>query len=96
MDQYMNEDARLAVAKRCAAELYKRGAIRVRLFGSLRYGVTPDALSDIDLAVEGLARETLLRTQRTFRWREGIKIDLVRLEDAPPGFRKSVQKGIVL
>lgn len=92
----MNNDERLAVAKRCAEELYRQGAARVRLFGSLRYGTVPDALSDIDLAVEGLPRDVLMPLRRVFSKRERIKIDLVRLEDSPPGFRRSAQKGILL
>lgn len=87
---------RMAIARRCADELYRRGARRVRIFGSVRYDLAPDPLSDIDLAVEGLTRDVLRTMQRTFRRRERIKIDLVGLEDAGPGFRQSALKGVLL
>ena len=92
----MKDAERLSVAQRCAEELYRRGALRVRLFGSLRYGIAPDSLSDVDLAVEGLPREVLVALQRTFRERERINIDLVQLESSPPSLRRSALTGVVL
>ena len=75
---------------RCAAELYKQGAVRVRLFGSLLRGTELDAKSDIDLSVEGLGAARLRELQQEFREKEELKIDLVRLEDSLPSFRRVV------
>ena len=92
----LSQERRLEIAQRCAEDLYRRGARRVRLFGSLAHAVDPDELSDVDLAVEGLARELVRHLRIVLSRREGVKIDVIRLEDATPGFRKAVLRGRML
>ncbi len=88
---------RIAAMQRCAREraanvrlrlalatsvLRQKGARRVWLFGSLSRGGYPHGNSDVDLAVEGLPAENLMRTLLELEDALGAPVDLVRLEEA--------------
>ncbi len=75
-----------AVARRCAVHLRGQyGARRVVLFGSLARGDL-HAMSDIDLAAEGIDPEELFRAGADLARLAGdIEVDLVPLEIASPG-----------
>jgi SAM-dependent methyltransferase len=76
-------DALLAAA----AELYQAGATAVWLFGSRAGGAATDRLSDVDLAVEGLADgDAAVRASRRLRGR----VDIIRMEAAPPALRYGI------
>lgn len=90
-------EARRDAGRRAAVRLAEAlaaepGVRRVILFGSL---AGPGGLvhedSDIDLAVEGLPAAR----QEAVGWRledlAGMPVDLVRLEDAAPGLRASIE-----
>ena len=59
------------------------GVTRVVLFGSLAKGIA-NAASDIDLAVEGLARDALFRAMARAADVAGRPVDIVPLEDVRP------------
>lgn len=85
-DQTRFQQAQQAAAA-CQRLLKERYGVReVHLFGSLA-GQSPwHSRSDIDLAVEGLAPERYFRALSEL-WDllpEGMELDLVTLEDAPP------------
>jgi predicted nucleotidyltransferase len=63
--------------------LESRGATRVWLFGSLA-GEAFDIDSDVDLAVESLARADYFDVLAEVRSVLGCPVDLVRIEDALP------------
>jgi predicted nucleotidyltransferase len=89
-------DDKIAIAKRCAIDLYAKGAVRVWLFGSLAEGNHIDHFTDIDIAVEGLKKPVLDIVQRSVKAREQTKIDIVCLETTNPGFRNQILKKRVL
>jgi predicted nucleotidyltransferase len=89
-------EERIEIARRCAVELYAKGAKRVWLFGSLADCSYLDHLTDIDIAVEGLKPPVLDRVRRTIIAREKTKIDVVCLETANPGFRNGILRKRVL
>lgn len=83
---------KINIANKCAKYLYSNGAKRVWLFGSLAQGENIDHLTDIDLAVEGLKKPNLSRVRSYIRDKYKIKIDVVCLETANPGFRREIMK----
>jgi uncharacterized protein len=89
----------LALAHEAAALLRQRfSADRVVLFGSLARAVPLHAHSDVDLAVWGVAEADYLRAvSALLDLGETISIDLVRIEEAPPSVRRSIEaEGISL
>lgn len=79
------EEAR-KIAERCKRVLEERFGVKVYIFGSVR-GDTPfHEGSDIDIAVEGLPPEEFVRAHNAVEEvvPEGVKFDLVLLEEAPP------------
>jgi predicted nucleotidyltransferase len=80
----------LASLPRLVAALVARGAHRVWLFGSLAWG-TPHEASDIDLAVEGLPRDDLFHAMGELLAVAPVSVDLVRIEEAPPGLVRRVR-----
>jgi predicted nucleotidyltransferase len=73
-----------------AGLLRARGARHVWLFGSLLPGGVPHADSDVDLAVEGLAADGLMRTLVDLEALLGAEVDLVRLEEASERMRATI------
>lgn len=82
-------------ARRLAEALRGAGATRVWLFGSLagEGGLVHDQ-SDVDIAVDGLpraARAEALARVRDIEEREGVRVDLVALEEAAPALRARIR-----
>ena len=67
------------------------GAKRVWLFGSLAWG-EPHEASDVDLLVEGLAEGLARAAERRVGQLVSAGVDLVRVEDAPPGLADRVRR----
>ncbi len=96
MKDEMLESRRAAAweAAQACAELLRRrfGARRVFIFGSLAGQGPWHARSDIDIAVEGLAPERYFDALREC-WAllpEGLELDLIPLESAPPTLRARI------
>lgn len=91
------EQAQQAAAA-CARVLKERYGVRqVHLFGSLAGQGPWHSHSDIDLAVEGLAPERYFRALSEL-WDllpEGMELDLITLEDAPPEMVKKVRSSSI-
>ena len=82
-----------AAARKLAEE---HGASRVWLFGSLAWG-RPRAASDVDLLVEGLPAEAWSAASALVEEEVGAAVDLVRIEEAPPGLEERVRsQGVLL
>ncbi len=82
-----------AAARRLATE---HGASKVWLFGSLAWGQA-HAASDVDLLVEGLPAETWSAASALLEAEVGAAVDLVRVEEAPPGLEERVRsQGVLL
>ncbi len=81
-----------AAARRLAERLAREPAVRrVILFGSLAgEGGLVHTGSDIDLAVEGLSREREGAIASELSDLAGMHVDLVRVEDATPEFRRRI------
>jgi len=75
-----------------ATVLYRLGARRVWLFGSLAQGHAQDGHSDIDLAVEGLPLHRLDEAKQAVRRAVGRMTDIVPLETAPPDIRGAAMR----
>jgi len=86
-------DGHLDRAEAGARELYRLGARRVWLFGSLARRQVQDGHSDIDPAVAGLPLHRLDEARRLVSAATGCHTDIVTLEDATPEMRASVQRG---
>ena len=67
------------------------GASRVRVFGSLARGDT-DERFDIDLAVEGIARESFFAACAAARSVVTRELDVIDLADASPLLRQRVEQ----
>jgi predicted nucleotidyltransferase len=93
--QERRRQAELA-ADRCAALLKERFGVRaVHVFGSLAGDSPWHSRSDIDLAVEGLDPDDYVPALSAL-WEllpEGIGLDLVTLEDAPPELAARIKSG---
>jgi predicted nucleotidyltransferase len=81
----------LAAVDGVAAELSRRGATRVRLFGSLATGKEPHAGTDIDLCVWGLTDSALFDAAVAFQDR-ALPVQLVRGETAAPRLLLRVER----
>ncbi len=66
------------------------GVGRVFLFGSFSRGI-PSAVSDVDVAVEGLAPAEQFRAMAWLSSMVGRDVDLVRLEDLPLADAESIR-----
>lgn len=71
------------------------GVRRVLLFGSLLDGRL-HAGSDVDLAVEGLHPGAYWQALDRVASLLGCSVDLIRLEEVPPGLREAAEQGEVL
>lgn len=83
-------DSLQARAEMGARELYRLGARRVWLFGSLAQGHVQDGYSDIDLAVEGIPHHRLVEATRRVRGVTRRITDIVAIEEAAPEMRASI------
>ena len=94
MDRLAQERALLVRSRLASAVrlLRKKGASRIWLFGSLASGGHPHAASDVDLAVEGLPAQGLMRTLLEVEEILGVDVDLVRLEEASESLRSRIAK----
>lgn len=81
--------ARTAIARMVERLRSEPGVRRVILFGSLAGGEVHER-SDIDLAVEGLAREREAALATELSRMTSIHLDFVRLEDVPSDFRARI------
>lgn len=82
----------LRLAALAADCLRARGAIRVRLFGSLARGRAPGVHSDFDLAVEGLPPEVYLGSLGALLQLLPLPVDLVEMESASPELRERISR----
>ena len=89
-------EARRRLAGRGAAHLYRHGARRVWLFGSVALGRRQDARSDIDLAVEGLPGDLFYRMVSELDQLLGCPVDLVEVETASPRLLDVIRKHWIL
>jgi uncharacterized protein len=80
--------SRLALA---TSVLRQKGARRIWLFGSMSRGGYPHSNSDVDLAVEGLPAEDLMRTLLELEDTLGAPVDLIRLEEASDSLVHRIQ-----
>jgi uncharacterized protein len=72
------------------------GAKRVWLFGSIAWSQAHDT-SDVDLLVDGIEAQALPAAHAMAEAIIGAPVDLVRIEEAPPGLAVRVQQeGILL
>lgn len=93
----LNRDDCLRLAELAADCLRARGAVSVRLFGSLARGRTPGVHSDFDLAVEGLPSNAYLGSLGTLLQLLPLPVDLVELASAPPALRERIlREGLVI
>jgi predicted nucleotidyltransferase len=79
--------AKLPKAKQILQDSY--GVHRVVVFGSMATG-EPQPESDLDLAVEGLAREHHFAAMADLMAALGCTLDLVRIEEAPPSLAQRI------
>ncbi len=86
----------LELARRGAALLYRHGARRVWLFGSVAKGRHPDAKSDLDFAVEGLPPDLFYRMVSELDQLLHCPVDLVEMETVPPSLRAEIIRHRVL
>ncbi|MBI2893701.1 MAG: nucleotidyltransferase domain-containing protein [Deltaproteobacteria bacterium] len=81
------QQARDALPRLVRLLVERYGARRVVLVGSLARG-TFDARSDVDLVVEGLSLEDLLRARAEAEDLAGLPVDLLRRERLSDGWRR--------
>jgi predicted nucleotidyltransferase len=72
--------------------LHQKGARRIWLFGSMASGGHPHGDSDVDLVVEGLPALGLIRTLLEVEEVLGVKVDLIRLEEASDSLRARIAR----
>ena len=81
-------------AEVCASVLKERfGVQEVYILGSLAGHSPWHSRSDVDLAVEGLTQERYVSALLTL-WQllpEGLELDLITLEDAPPELKARIK-----
>lgn len=82
---------RVTQAHDAARALYAAGARRVWLFGSLARGGSSDSCTDLDFAVEGLDEARRQRASDSLRAWLRCKVDVVRLESAPPALKRAIE-----
>jgi predicted nucleotidyltransferase/SAM-dependent methyltransferase len=82
----------LARAEAGAQVLYRLGARRVWLFGSLAQGHPQDGHSDLDFAVSGLSPARLDEARRAVRRVTRRASDVIALEASPPDIRGAAMR----
>jgi predicted nucleotidyltransferase len=93
---HLTIEARRQLAGLGAAHLYRHGARRVWLFGSVALGRRQDARSDVDLAVEGLPGDLFYRMVSELDQLLGIPVDLVEVETASPRLLDVIRRHWIL
>ena len=73
-----------------ARRLERRGATRVRLFGSLATGGQPHEATDVDLCVEGLDDDAIAEALLEVEPLLGARVDIVRWETAGPRLKRRI------
>jgi len=96
-----NEARRQAALRLCpeiGALVASRGARRAWLFGSLAWGRGFEPSSDIDIAVEGIPPDRILRVGCEIEARcRDFEVDLVDLQEISPGLRERIlREGVLL
>jgi SAM-dependent methyltransferase/predicted nucleotidyltransferase len=86
----------LAQARRGAQVLYRLGARRVWICGSIARAGRWDERSDVDYAVEGLPAHCLTDASSTLARFLARRVNVVPMEDAAPGLRASIVAGRIL
>jgi len=81
----------MALARRGASFLYRNGATKVWVFGSVAKGRRLDFRSDIDFAVEGIASEKALRVGAALEELLDFPVDLVEIERTNAGLRQQIE-----
>lgn len=82
-----------AMVPQLAAELYRRGARSVVLFGSLaREDLLPHAKTDIDLCVYGLSADQALEASFELTRIAQVKVDVVSWDDSSDRVRQWVSE----
>jgi 2-polyprenyl-3-methyl-5-hydroxy-6-metoxy-1,4-benzoquinol methylase/predicted nucleotidyltransferase len=79
-----------AIAGRGAQALYRLGASRVWICGSIARSGRWDERSDVDFAVEGLPPHRLAEAHGLLARLTARKVNVVPLEDAPAGLRAAI------
>jgi 2-polyprenyl-3-methyl-5-hydroxy-6-metoxy-1,4-benzoquinol methylase/predicted nucleotidyltransferase len=79
-----------AIAGRGAQALYRLGASRVWICGSIARSGRWDERSDVDFAVEGLPSHRLAEAHGLLTRLTARKVNVVPLEDAPAGLRAAI------
>ena len=79
------------LARRGAVLLYRNGAEKVWVFGSVAKGRRLDFRSDIDFAVKGMAPEKILRLGAELEELLTFAVDLVEIEKARPALRAQIE-----
>lgn len=92
-DAAARDDLLKRVRSAAAALKTRYGAKRVILFGSLAHEAWYRADSDVDLAVEGLARDTIWQAWRAVEEIIGDRpVDLVEVETARESLRSAIER----
>jgi len=92
-DAAARDDLLKRVRSAAAALRTRYGARRVILFGSLAHEAWYVADSDVDLAVEGLAGDTIWRAWRAVEEIIGDRpVDLVEVETARASLRSAIER----
>jgi predicted nucleotidyltransferase/SAM-dependent methyltransferase len=86
----------LAQARRGAQVLYRLGARRVWICGSIARAGRWDERSDVDYAVEGLPGHRLAEASGTLARFLARRVNVVPMEDATPSLRASIVAGRIL
>ncbi|GIF63986.1 hypothetical protein Ais01nite_20210 [Asanoa ishikariensis] len=86
----------MANARRGAQALYRLGARRVWICGSIARAGQWDERSDVDFAVEGLPPHRLTEAQGALARLSGRHVDVVPLEQAAAGLRAAILAGRIL
>ncbi len=82
--------------KKIVDYLKDEGCSKILLFGSFAEG-TNQPHSDIDIAVCGIPGKVFFKAVAVLPYLVKHRIDLVDLDDLPPGYQKSIeQNGVIL
>ncbi|WP_395728661.1 methyltransferase domain-containing protein [Nakamurella sp.] len=87
--------ADLGPATEAAQLLYRAGARRVWICGSLAHGQHWDAASDLDFATTGLPAGQRVALTGVLSERTGRAVDVIDLDDAPPFLRVQIMQAMI-
>ncbi|MBM3882164.1 MAG: nucleotidyltransferase domain-containing protein [Verrucomicrobia bacterium] len=83
---------KLPLARQAADLLYRHGARRVWVFGSVAAGRPQDFRSDIDLAVEGLPSQLYFQALGELLELFPCSVNLVEIEKSSPQLRQNIER----